>query len=1095
MVEEDIQKQIIAAKEEAHDETIWGKPANDIITGIGNNSGVKPQRAIWEMVQNARDVALHGKADIKFERQRDGFIFEHNGISFTNKTLEALILQTSSKVQNDGVQVGQYGTGFLTTHKLGLKFVLSGSVQLLENKPLFHHFRDFLVDRSSTDKKLMRDSLKKQIAITEEWAKNPTIVNEPSSLTTFRYIQEHEVEKINTSEAFKASSVLAPYVIALNPRVNSISFIDNVEDYIESYTRKSTEIIGTCDLYNVVKITIEKCKTECYDFTVLMLQSKEMVEESGEPKVMVILPLKDQEGTSVAFALHKDVPNLFIYLPLLGTEQWGLNFILHSPLFTCDKDSRDSLRFVGNGQNNDADAERNKEIIQLADVIISHYITENLSNIRDCMYLAKVAFNLHSSDEALANYNRSLQSSWVEKYESLPFVITNNGYITTKQAKVLDKALLEACLENKELLTAVYNVTEQIYGADSLPIKANMLFWSETLLKWYETEDFNPHLIHLGDIIEHIDANNLTAIGEENLWHIDNYIASSKQIGLFTNNKLLPTQNGELRVREELLNPIITDKSFLNILSSLLPTDINSFIHPRFASFEDVVIEEYGHDKVKENMRLLVSELSDLQKGHEIYRTNMLAGIKVEPEEYKKKQLSDSSINALMEFYGYVTNIGSDAFPRKMLHMLADFYNIDLIDGSAYAKEAYDWRTVAPLLIKDALFRFTLMDNEEQAQYTEWVQNMVIALYNYSDYRTHLDKYAVYPNEMGEYCYSKKISKSVNITNDLIVLYDKMVNEVSDEDMGKSIRHELLKDTYNNYFVENATIEGSSLAEKIMTEIKRESAYPDISANKWKQQILDIIARQDKDGYWVSLFGEIDASKGSILLSVIQDKEKKDSIFSLIRVNDTKKLKTLAEVAEDDNFARIIELGKAALREEMNSKADFDYKKKLGEYVEELIHRELDNKLKNGSHKLEVVSQQDGQDIIIQLDGINIYYIEVKSRWVQKDSVLMSASQFRTSVEEKAHYALCEVDMISYDRINVDKHEFPNVAETISRISVIMNIGVLNETLKDSLNQDSDHVHVGGDYKVVVPQTVWKEHGKSFKELVEEIKRIVKEKL
>ena len=26
-MEEDIQKQIIAAKEEAHDETIWGKPA------------------------------------------------------------------------------------------------------------------------------------------------------------------------------------------------------------------------------------------------------------------------------------------------------------------------------------------------------------------------------------------------------------------------------------------------------------------------------------------------------------------------------------------------------------------------------------------------------------------------------------------------------------------------------------------------------------------------------------------------------------------------------------------------------------------------------------------------------------------------------------------------------------------------------------------------------------------------------------------------------------------------------------------------------------------------------------------------------------
>ena len=372
---------------------------------------------------------------------------------------------------------------------------------------------------------------------------------------------------------------------------------------------------------------------------------------------------------------------------------------------------------------------------------------------------------------------------------------------------------------------------------------------------------------------------------------------------------------------------------------------------------------------------------------------------------------------------------------------------------------------------------------------------MVIALYNYSDYRTYLDKYTVYPNEMDKYCYSKKISKSVNITNDLIALYDKIVNNENGENMCKSIKCVLLKNTYNDYFVENATIEGSSLAEKIMLEIKREGAYPDISANKWKQQILDIIAKQDKDVYWASIFGEIDSSKGAILLSVIQEKEKKDSILSLIRVSDTKKLKALAEVAEDDNLARIIELGKAALRDEMNSEADFEYKKKLGEYVEELIRKEIDSKLKAGSHIMEVLSQQDGQDIIILLDGTAIYYIEVKSRWSQKDSVLMSALQFRTSVEEKTHYALCEVDMITYNRENVDKHEFPDVEETINRISAIMNIGVLNETLKDTLNQDSDQVHVGGDYKVVVPQTVWEEHGKHFNELVEEIKKIVEEKL
>lgn len=1089
-MEKDKLDQIRQAKKLAHDEAIWGKPANDIITGIGNNSGVKPQRAIWEMVQNARDVALDFKVDIKFERHPDRLIFQHNGIPFTNSTLEALILQTSSKARNDSAQVGQYGTGFLTTHKLGLKFLLSGSVQLLEGESLFYNFNDFLVDRSSNDKKQMIDCLKRQIEITKDWAEHPNIEDTPSPLTTFCYIQEYEVEKTNTKEAFNSSSVLAPYVIALNPSVNSISFVDHVDECKETYTRKRTEILKDCNLYRVVKTTVEKCKTEINDFSVLMLQSKEAVEGSGEPKVTVILPFKEKDGKYVAFDLSKEIPNLFIYLPLLGTEQWGLNYIFHSPLFTCDKDSRDSLRIVGNGQNNNADAERNKEIIQLADSIISHYIDENLSDIQDSKYLAKVAFNSHGGEEAQNNYYRHLHCSWVEKYESLPFVTTDSGRIMTRQAKVLDKELYEACLGNDELLTAVYDIMCKKYGAVSLPIKTDLLFWSKTLLRWYEAEDDNPHLVHLDDIVKYIDENNLAAIGVGNLWQIDSYLVSSKQTGLFSEKKLLPTKNGELRIREELLNPIISDTVLLNILDNLLPKDINSFIDARFSSFDNVIIKEYGHNQVKDSMRLLVSELSDLQKGHETYRKNESEG-NVDSSTYEESKLSDSHINALMEFYAYVVNSDGTAFQNKMLHILVDFYEINLNHGNADAKDIYDWRTVAPLLIRDALFRFTLMDNERQTEYAEWVGEMVKVLYNYSDYRTYLDKYKVYPNKMGEYCYSKNIYKSVNIPDDLVKLYDKVVN---DDDVEKSIRHKLLNGTFNDYFVEIATIEGSSLSCEIMQKLKSEE-FPTISSNKWKQEILDIIAKQDENDYWVSLFGEINSSKANILLSVIEDKEKKDSLFSLIRVNDTKKLKALAEVAEDGNFIRIIELGKAALRDEMNVEADFEYKKKLGEYVEKIIYNELNDKLKACSHVLEVISKQDGQDIVVQLNGVVIYYIEVKSRWAQRDSVLMSASQFRTSVEEKTHYALCEVDMINYDRANVDKHEFPDINETIDRILAITNIGVLNEALKDSLNQDSDQVHVGGDYKVIVPQAVWKEHGIQFNELVQEIKKKVEEKL
>ena len=51
MTEEEYRASVQKSKEDAHDETMWGKPARDIVTGIGNNGGIRPVRAIWELVQ------------------------------------------------------------------------------------------------------------------------------------------------------------------------------------------------------------------------------------------------------------------------------------------------------------------------------------------------------------------------------------------------------------------------------------------------------------------------------------------------------------------------------------------------------------------------------------------------------------------------------------------------------------------------------------------------------------------------------------------------------------------------------------------------------------------------------------------------------------------------------------------------------------------------------------------------------------------------------------------------------------------------------------------------------------------------------------
>ena len=152
------------------DETTWGGPAGDILTGIRNAENAPAERAIWELVQNARDVSWEDEpAVISFVRKESGLCFSHHGKPFTNTSLESLIKQTSSKVRSDIKTVGKYGTGFLVTHQFGRIIHLSGVLQVVDNKDLYYHFPQLKIDRSYEDKTDLKDSLKTQSGEANSW--------------------------------------------------------------------------------------------------------------------------------------------------------------------------------------------------------------------------------------------------------------------------------------------------------------------------------------------------------------------------------------------------------------------------------------------------------------------------------------------------------------------------------------------------------------------------------------------------------------------------------------------------------------------------------------------------------------------------------------------------------------------------------------------------------------------------------------------------------------------------------------------------------------------------------------------------------------
>ena len=83
-------------------------------------------RWIWELLQNSRDAATAPNNLTASINYRPGeLVFLHNGSGFKEKEIGHLIFHGSTKTEDEG-KIGQYGSGFLTTHLLSWVIDVSG---------------------------------------------------------------------------------------------------------------------------------------------------------------------------------------------------------------------------------------------------------------------------------------------------------------------------------------------------------------------------------------------------------------------------------------------------------------------------------------------------------------------------------------------------------------------------------------------------------------------------------------------------------------------------------------------------------------------------------------------------------------------------------------------------------------------------------------------------------------------------------------------------------------------------------------------------------------------------------------------------------
>lgn len=1102
ITQEERKAQKKAQNDESHKEQLWSKPANDIITGIECNDSVPPERAIWELVQNAHDVSYDAGTNIEFERHTDKFVFMHDGRPFEINNLNALNIQTSSKVRNSIIQIGQYGTGFLTTHKFGLKFSLDSSLMYIitdnngeEVGRDYHNFSGLLFDRSSHDKKVMRDRLEAQHDEISSIQEKFSVSSIPSPTTRFTYYQYNEIERVNTKLAFENAESLAIYVMSLNKRINSISFRDYYDDdrIVRALVihQVSSEYIEDNDLWKLERVDIEVTKNDVKNVKhVFILHSKKST-ENGEPIVSIILPIiKEAEDKYDTFDLGESIPRLFLKLPLIGTETWGVNYIFNSTQFSCENDSRNSVRFVGNGQNNDDFAENNRNIIAEGQRILFDFIENTTLSIADKRHLAHINFDINNRNEKLAEYYSQLKKGWIEFFKYKSFFPTNKKNIgNVNCAKFLSSELQEACKDNVVLLDAVYTFAEKIAPSyEHLPIKEDLLFWSKLISEWMPDEPMS-FFISTSQIIDYLDniANhNLATFDLKYILEFDKYLLSISA-NCFNSKCLIPNENGIGLLQSALKDPEIDNPTLRLFLNTFLPEQTVLFVNSQFKDLTAYSI--YGLKEVKESISNLNSELiTQFSKA-----STALKNKGINDENISTVLLTDEKANVLLKFLGLFASTTSEAFRSKIMALSRHFYNISESETEVDAaiKDALDWRNSLRVLINDVLLKVSMESNEDKTGRREWIFNIVQTLFLYKDYQDLLRYYPLYLNQSGLFTYYDQVKKPDEMPEALKSYYDTVVLKGS-----SSIKAQLVDLSYAPYLIEPKDMKGIELAEEINKEFLL-PPYPNLAKSPYKNHIIEIVTSQYSESdqlLWARLFTDLFKDKAILLLSIIESPSKKESLTRLMTIDDDEKLQKIVELTETENLDLIIQLGQEALASREREGNDFAYKSMLGSYVEELIQKELELELGEGTTacRVEIDNEQGGQDLVVYVNNNPVYFIEIKSRWNKRDSVLMSKMQMDVSAQEKNRYALIVADMSDFPREKAERHEYPSdITETLRYIRIAPYIGTKNQKIVDSLVLDEEDVHLGGDYKSVVPQTYLNSSGLPFEELIKKIKEII----
>lgn len=1018
--------------------------ANKIYTGIRE---IKPEyaekRAIWELFQNALDtVEQNGVIEIAITEK--GLLFKHNGRPFKDDEFGGLIKQFSvGKTYGDNKdKLGQYGTGFISTHVYGKTIFINGSIKTDDGS--YRILNNFKLDRDAKDIDELTDKLLDQdhlIEILCDNAETPEV--QPLPFTSFEYYA-NESNRAHIIGMFKYVESILPYIFCFNDKLSEVRLLNgnSVQEYIRTKPSNGMVYIS------------KNGKPLNYDFI-----------HDAENGVKIILGTEDRT--------LNDIPKLFLFYPLMDTSGTGYNFIIHANDFKPNKE-RDYLHKESLSPELKTDVDTNDKLLEVAfNLVLQKIVDEESISFMD---IVKMEFTGLDSD-----FEKDLKRKYINSIKDLDRLYFDDEKHSLSSLQFFDDSIL---LLDDETKKSTYSLLKQFC---TLPPFYEYCELSKYVNNWNSNISDKFSLLTLTGVAEIV-----TEESGGNYYYIQDKVSFQKficQIGqdisLLNRLELIPNIHGDFRHFENLVKWDLNEPLLINVVDNIDALISEKYIHLDFEFLEN--LNSYTRENFKDDFSKFcndeIDKISKEKEGFTIGDTRFTMLV-----EFLKNFIGLNKKTPL--------NIDIDAFYERVFQLPTQ--SNELSDPTVNTNYQPAIKLLANLYIK----KLTVSKISENISDLKEIVSIMFRNTNLKEELLH--KLACLPNQnfiLKSQAYLKRDDvKDEEFKSEYDIITNK--NESSDNGVlaNSKIRNELVYDGFEVFLQHTGSVNGLQLGEAIETSLNKDKKFIPV-VNNTLNTVLKLIEKiSEKSGTWGQWLPNINRVKEEILMHKFQNERTRSSLFSILTKNE-KTIELLGSLAAIENLEELVKKGKERQQEETRQANHLGYITYIGLTIQDLIQKQLGIELANvvsvlkseDDNELTTQEEQNGQDFIIYKNRKPIYFIEVKSKWDENGRFALTKNQTEKCAAKKNQYGVVSVNVDRYKRkyaIDIENISFEDLKEFVK---VNDNLGkdfekLVNENV--SKNELNDPKLI--EYRGSIPQKLIDEEGKEFDSFMQELIQKIK---